>query len=264
MKGLKIGTKLTLTNLLTLVFLYVISVASIWFLLSINNELKLKSFRETIINERKHNIESIVNVAYSIVENNNNLYISEKGKTREKLSDYKAEATNELRIMRYDEGTGYIFINDTARPYPYMIIHPTLPELNGTILSDPKFNTVGPEKKNLFVAFNDICQSTGEGYVEYLWPKPKGNQLTEYQPKLTYVKLFKPWNWIIGSGIYIDDIDNIVKNERSKLTAETLDFFKSLSLRWPWSLSSCWFCLLLFYSDGISLKADDKLYKRDF
>ncbi|MCK5076325.1 MAG: cache domain-containing protein, partial [Calditrichia bacterium] len=73
---------------------------------------------------------------------------------------------------------------------------------------------------NLFVAFNNVTSENGEGYVDYLWPKPTKTGLTERQPKLSFVKLFKPWNWIIGTGLYMDDIEkdvqkrlNAVKNE---------------------------------------------------
>ena len=89
MKGFKLGTKLTLTNLLTLVLFYIITVASFGYLLTTYNELKLKRFSETLTDERKHNLKSIVSIAYSIVENNNDLYIAEKGRTREKLDDYE-------------------------------------------------------------------------------------------------------------------------------------------------------------------------------
>jgi len=250
-KGFKLGTKLTLTNLLTLVFFYIITVASFGYLLTTYNELKIKRFGETLTEERKHNLKSIVNIAYNIVENNYNLYISEKGRTRKSLDDYKAESTNELSKMRYDEGTGYVFINNTQRPYPVMIMHPILTELNGKVLDDPKFRSVGEEKKNLFVAFNDLCETNGEGFVEYFWPKPKdNNQLTEYQPKLTFVKLYKPWNWIIGSGVYIDDIKAEVGKERIKLKGEFNSMFSTLT--WILTvLTIIMFVFLYFYSKSM-------------
>jgi methyl-accepting chemotaxis protein len=64
-------------------------------------------------------------------------------------------------------------------------------------------------KKNLFVAFNEVVQQSGHGFVTYNWPKPKlgGGTTEELFEKLSYVKKFEPWGWVLGSGIYIDDVD---------------------------------------------------------
>jgi len=101
---------------------------------------------------------------------------------------------------------GYFWINDTTVPVPMMVMHPTVPSLDGTILDNPNYDTVGEEKKNLFVAFNEVCHAEGEGYVRYMWPKPTEDGLTEDQPKESYVRLFEPWQWIVGTGLYVDDI----------------------------------------------------------
>lgn len=69
-----------------------------------------------------------------------------------------------IRKMRYDNGTGYIWINNTQSPYPKMIMHPTVPTLEGNFLDDGKYNCALGKKKNLFVAFVDVCEKEGEGY----------------------------------------------------------------------------------------------------
>lgn len=112
--------------------------------------------------------------------------------------------------MRYDNGVGYIWVNDTTRPVPRMIMHPTLPELDGKIMDDTSFNCAEGTGKNLFSAFRDVCEAEGAGYVDYLWPKPTSKGLSKEVPKLSYVSLFKEWQWVIGSGVYIDDIDKDV------------------------------------------------------
>jgi hemerythrin-like metal-binding protein len=60
-----------------------------------------------------------------------------------------------------------------------------------------------------------VVEKAGEGYVEYLWPKPLagGGVTSELFTKLSYVKKFEPWGWVIGSGIYIDDVDRIFREE---------------------------------------------------
>lgn len=143
------------------------------------------------------------------------------------IDDTKTDMQNEiksaLKRMRYDNGVGYFWINDTGRPYPRMVMHPTVPELDGKILDDKKYN-VAEGGKNLFVAFVDITDKEGEGYVRYLWPKPTKDGLTEDQPKLSFVRLFKPLNWIIGTGFYIDDIDAnvLAKQEEINKTINSL------------------------------------------
>jgi len=73
-------------------------------------------------------------------------------------------------------------------------------------------------RENLFVAGVDVCEKHGEGYIDYLWPKPTKDGLTKDQPKLSYVKAFKPLNWIVGTGVYIDDVDRKVQAFREKST----------------------------------------------
>jgi PAS domain S-box-containing protein len=124
----------------------------------------------------------------------------------------KQRVIDEFRQLRYEDETGYFWINNTRRPFPEMIMHPTMSDLDGTILDDPLFNCAIGKEINLFRATVDISLENGEGFVDYLWPKPVQGGLTGQQPKLSFVKIFKPWNWIIGTGVYIDDIQKNVQN----------------------------------------------------
>jgi methyl-accepting chemotaxis protein len=85
-----------------------------------------------------------------------------------------------------------------------MIMHPFKPDLNGKNLSGFK----DPNGKRLFVDFVEICKKDGEGFVDYYWPKPGE---TKPVPKTSYVKLFPEWGWIIGTGIYPDDLTSMEK-----------------------------------------------------
>ena len=130
------------------------------------------------------------------------------------LADAIEKSRQDIKKMRYDGGKGYFWINDTGNPYPKMIMHPTVPALDGKVMDAPKFNCALGKKENLFKAFVDVCKEKGEGFVDYLWPKPSKEGLTEEQPKLSYVKLYEPLNWIIGTGVYIDDIDKVVQAKK--------------------------------------------------
>ncbi len=146
-------------------------------------------------------LKNTVDIAHNIIKEAKNR--AEKGQIS--LYTAKQQAIEQIKKIRYDSGKGYVWINDTSKPFPKMIMHPTVPSLNGKILDNPKYNCALGKKKNLFLAFVDVTERDGEGFVDYLWPKPIKNGLTEDQPKLSYVRRIKDWNWIIGTGIYIDD-----------------------------------------------------------
>jgi len=120
-----------------------------------------------------------------------------------------------IKHARYDEGRGYFWINDTVLPAPHMIMHPTKPALDGTVLEKPNFHCALGQKKNLFSAMAEVCRAEGKGYVDYIWPDPKDMQ--KELPKLSFVELFKPWGMIVGTGIYIDEIDKAEVLLRSKI-----------------------------------------------
>ncbi|MFS2161613.1 methyl-accepting chemotaxis protein [Pseudomonas sp. Pseusp122] len=105
------------------------------------------------------------------------------------------QALSAIRGLRYNQ-TDYFWINDLR---PVMIMHPVNAKLEGQDLSairDP----------DGFAVFNEIvavAKSKGAGPVNYRWPKPGAS---EPVPKTSYVQLFAPWGWIIGSGVYVDDV----------------------------------------------------------
>jgi methyl-accepting chemotaxis protein len=111
----------------------------------------------------------------------------------------KAAAVAAVRHMRY-ETKDYFWINDTD---PKMIMHPIKPALDGKDLSGVK----DPNGKHLFVAMANISKEKGGGFVDYYWPKPGS---PEPVPKISYVKLQPEWGWIIGSGVYTDDVEKEV------------------------------------------------------
>jgi two-component sensor histidine kinase len=100
-------------------------------------------------------------------------------------------------------------------------MHATIPELDGTILDAPRFNCALGRSENLFKAMADVCLTDGRGYVDYLWPKPTENGMTDEVPKLSYVELFEPWGWVVGTGLYIDDIERDA-NERLEAVIKEL------------------------------------------
>ena len=111
--------------------------------------------------------------------------------------DAKTKAAEIISLMRYGAtSSDYLWINDSR---PFMIMHPLKPEMNGTDLS----TYADPSGFHLFAAMADAVKQKGEGFIPYQWAKP-GKDLP--QPKESYVKGFQPWDWIIGTGVYVDDL----------------------------------------------------------
>ncbi|MFN3201547.1 MAG: methyl-accepting chemotaxis protein [Bradymonadia bacterium] len=138
------------------------------------------------------------------------------------LADGIQRIKDEVAKMRYSNGVGYFWINDTSLPYPKMVMHPTVPKLDGKVLDAEKFNCALGKKQNLFQAFVEVtgADEDGEGFVDYLWPKPTKEGLTKEQPKLSYVRRYEPLGWIIGTGVYVDDIDAAVAAQTEKKSGE--------------------------------------------
>jgi methyl-accepting chemotaxis protein len=171
--------------------------------------------RELLYEDRQMKTRHLVEATYGILEQ---YHAAEKSGaiTREQA---QAAAIKTIQGLRYEK-TEYFWINDLGKPAPKMVMHPTVPALNGKVLDEARFNKatlaiagqkgvpVKLDNQNLFAAFVDVVDKAGDGYVEYQWPKPLagGGVSTELYTKLSYVKKFEPWGWLIGSGIYIDDV----------------------------------------------------------
>lgn len=141
--------------------------------------------------ERRDATRHIVESAHAIVARFQRLQAD--GRLDE--TEAKARALEALRAVRYGHDD-YVFVSD----YDVRgVMHPIKPELDGKDLSGVR----DPNGTALFVEFAGTVRQSGTGFVSYLWPKPGHAKPVE---KLTYVKGFEPWRWIIGSGIYVDDL----------------------------------------------------------
>ncbi len=207
---INLNTKAKLA-LITAITIFSVTVMSIGFLMSLKNAL---------YEEKRNAIRVVVDTAYGIIAHYSEL--AQKGTMPE--DEAKAASLAAIKALRYDSKE-YFWINNTDKPFPKMIMHPTVPALDGKVLDDTKFNCstslqAGRDgnvvktdgKKNLFQSFVEVTDTANEGYVTYNWPKPLsgGGTSTELYPKLSFVKKFASWGWIVGSGVYIDDIDAIV------------------------------------------------------
>ena len=150
--------------------------------------------KSLMLEDRKVKTRHVVETAYGVLS-----YFHERQKSGD-LSEEQAkqQALAAIKSLRYEKNE-YFWINDLQ---PRVIMHPIKPELDGKDVSGTK----DPNGKALFVAFVQVARSQGAGFVDYLWPKPGASAPV---PKISYVKLFEPWGWVIGSGIYIDDVSRL-------------------------------------------------------
>jgi methyl-accepting chemotaxis protein len=146
---------------------------------------------DRIAESRKAATRKTVEVAYGFIAG----YDREVKAGRMPLVTAQAAAVDAVKNLRYG-GKEYFWVNDLT---PRMIVHPTKPELDGKDLTDNK----DPNDKRLFVEFVRVCKEKGAGFVDYLWPKPERERPL---PKVSFVKLYAPWGWVIGSGVYLEDI----------------------------------------------------------
>lgn len=107
-----------------------------------------------------------------------------------------------LAGLRYDKNE-YFWVNDMQ---PRMVMHPIKPELDGKDLGDMK----DPNGFALFKGFVDTVKRSGKGFVSYMWPKPGSDKPVD---KVSYVQGFEPWGWVLGSGVYVGDLQEAARKQ---------------------------------------------------
>jgi len=138
----------------------------------------------------------LVEAAWNVI--NHQAALAKAGTVTE--TEAKQAAIQTIKAMRYD-GKEYFWINDTR---PHMVMHPIKPKLDGKDLSGVK----DPNGKYLFMEFVKAVKAGGAGFVDYYWPKPGSPEPVH---KISYVKLHLGWGWIVGSGVYIDDVEEEIR-----------------------------------------------------
>lgn len=184
----------------------------------------IENFRSDEIEQITKQLKDVVNIAYSMIDhsyrNSNDIGVRERyGFDMADTLDesVKMVAVNmlkitleNLRVLRFGVD-GYLWINEFEPPYT-VVMHATMPQLEG------KANVfyIGKTDKNVYEAYEEtIRANNGEGIVVNDFYKPDTKEMT---PKISFVKLYEPLGWVIGTGVYQDYIDRMVeqKNRRSQ------------------------------------------------
>ncbi|MBA4378507.1 MAG: histidine kinase, partial [Gemmatimonas sp.] len=170
--------------------------------------------------------------------------------TREQAQD---AAILQVRSLHYgQEGKDYFWINDQQ---PRMIVHPYRPDLEGSDLSA----FADPHGKLIFVAMADVVRREGAGYVDYMWQWK--DDPARIVPKLSYVKGFAPWGWIIGTGVYTDDVDREVAAVAGRLQAAALLILAAVTLLLVYLLRTSFQAERGRLSTAAALKTSEEKYR---
>jgi PAS domain S-box-containing protein len=186
--------------------------------------------RSMLLTEKRLNIRNLVESAHGVVAH---FYALQQAGTLGE-ADAQATALATLRQMRYGGGA-YFWVNDTGVPEARMLMHPLVPELEGQVINsdeapghvstfqaglDGPIETV-TQHMSMFAAIQLVVKRADQGFITYGWPKPLpgGGKTAEDYPKLSFIKKFVPWGWVIGSGIYIEDVDRALRAETARRLA---------------------------------------------
>nr|WP_319483210.1 cache domain-containing protein [uncultured Cohaesibacter sp.] len=177
-----------------------------------------RSFRSELSDQKAEELKSLVDAAVNVAQSKYDAFKS--GEMSE--DEAKVAAARAIQFMRY-RGSEYFWINDMNS---VIVMHAAKPELVGKNLSDLK----DANGVNIFPAFVKAVKAEGSGFVGYMWPKAGSDAAVD---KLSYVKAFAPWGWVVGTGVYIDDLQAILwTNTRMMLVIGSFVLIISLIAAW--------------------------------
>ncbi len=165
----------------------------------------LSFFQQQFFIQKEVHVKHLVETAVGIVDYCYKLEQSGK-MTRKKAQELAKDIIKNLRYGSKKKDYFWINTYDVK-----MVMHPFRPDLTGKDLS----GIHDPDGKYLFKEFVKVCKEKGAGFVRYKWQYYSDKNRIE--PKLSYVMGFKPWGWIVGTGIYINDIDKEISSVKTRI-----------------------------------------------
>ncbi len=202
----KIRQKILLTLLTTSSFFIILT--GVYSLLNIAdmNGKETEEIKSILSDDYDEMIKNEVETAVTILGYYYDAYST--GKLAEEVA--REEAKEAIKFLRYNDD-GYFWIDDTEG---ILIAHPIQPEDEGK-------NRIDIKDPNGVALIREIISGAKEnknsGYTDYMWVKPEDVQTGKLSPKRAYSKLFEPWNWVVSTGNYIDDIDTTVAQKEQEL-----------------------------------------------
>jgi serine phosphatase RsbU (regulator of sigma subunit) len=187
-----------------------------------------------MIDARKNEVRHLVEAAHSVI-----VHFHQKEQQGQLSGETaRSQAIEVIRAMRYglseaERKYGYYYITDVKLPFPTVVLSTVMPSLEGKSSDLPQFaGTVtgmqmgqdgqmeSTEEMHLFTGIATVGNTTGEGFISHFFVRPQASaqdgQSSTILPKISFVKKFEPWGWVVGSGSYVEDIDALFwKHARS-------------------------------------------------
>ena len=157
--------------------------------------IRYEKAQTEILTRRK--IKSRVYEALSIAQN-----IYQQNQTTESKAKIQQMILDALRPIRFENGIGYYF---ATRLDGIEVLFADRPQIEGSNL----LNMQDTRGQYVIKDMIEIAKQSGEGFYEYYWTKPEsaGNDFK----KISFIKLFEPYDWFIGTGLYVDDVESQIK-----------------------------------------------------
>lgn len=165
----------------------------------------LPGYEKELIQRKRETIKELTNTVWSMLNE-----AEQRIKAGADPEETRSQAAERIRSLRYGpEEKDYFWVQDIT---PKMIVHPYRSDLDGKHIGDFKDS----RGVNIFSEFAAIARKNKEGYADYVWQWKDDPERQE--AKESYIKLFEPWGWIIGTGIYVQDVTYELSAIKAKLT----------------------------------------------
>jgi len=152
------------------------------------------AFEDALLARKREMIQELTNSACSILEE----YHQDEVAGRLSRAEAQRAAAGRIQFLRYGrEGKDYFWITDL---HPRMVMHPYRGDLNGTDVG----SFLDPKGNRIFVAAVDLVKARREGFLQYVWQWK--DDPARIVPKESYVRRFEAWDWVVGTGIYLEDV----------------------------------------------------------
>ncbi|GEM_PF-162833 len=236
-KNMTINRKVNLLIMTGLLTVGLLAVGISTYALKKMGREEISSFKSALLDVKKQTLKNLIQNAYVVIESHyenahdpkklaefyeQNLkniikIVYDAVEAAYRMEDLPEESRKHIAIsilknMRYDK-SGYIWITDTKAD---MLMHPIHPDMEGKNFSEAR----DPKGKRLFNEMVKLCEEKEEGMLDYQWPMPGEENAKN---KISYIKIFRPWGWIVGTGIYMEAAEDALR-ENVKTVINTLKY----------------------------------------
>ncbi len=215
---MKLNTRLVFVSVSVLIaamfFIMLVVLVETW----MDGRAEVKNIEKREMEQLKLSLINISDLANQILAYNYQRYESDE------ISevDAKIESLNMLKTFRFNSETDYFWVISNDNP-PEMLMHGMYPELEGSDLTDIKYNRALGANKNIFSVAVDIANNKEEGYFEYEWEEKNSDGNMVFVPKIGYVKYFSNWNWVVGTSVDTNSV-KIKVNRGKSLVYQDISF----------------------------------------